>query len=121
MIKPIQINMERTFEAAQYIPNHKGHCRLMHGHSYRVQVNARGLMDPKVGMLVDFGDIKNLIDRFDHTSLNDVFKMPSAENIAFYFAAKIFRMNKNLLEVNVTVYETEHCCATATVVSRNNN
>lgn len=112
---PMSLSMERTFEAAQYIPNHKGHCKFMHGHSYRVQVNLKGVMNTKTGMLVDFGDIKNLIDRFDHTSLNDTFKMPSAENIAFYFAAKILRMNRNSVEVNVTVYETENCCATASI------
>lgn len=114
----MRLNLERTFEAAHFIPNHKGKCKNLHGHSYRVIVSVEGTHDAKDGIFIDFGDIKKLIDRFDHTYLNDFFKFPSAENTARYLALKILRMTDKVMSVSVTVYETENCCATETVISK---
>ena len=114
MKKIIKLNTERTFEACHYIPNHKGACKNMHGHSYKVLISIAGILENE-GILVDFHDIKDVVDRFDHSTLNHVFKFPSAENLARFFALKILRLKDTLLEVTVTVYETENCCATATV------
>ena len=114
MRRIIKLNTERRFEAAHFIPNHKAACKHLHGHSYKVLIAIAGVMD-KEGILVDFGDIKKIVDRFDHSYLNDTFKFPSAENLARYFALKLLHLQDNLLEVTVTVYETENSCATSTV------
>jgi len=100
------------------IPDHKGKCKYVHGHSYVVEVQITGIYNRKDGMLVDFGDVKSIIDRFDHSNLNESFKYPSAENLARYFALKILRLSDNIMQVVVTVFETEDCCATETVVNR---
>ena len=66
------------FDAAHALPNvPEGHkCASQHGHSYRVDVHLTGDVDPHVGWVVDFGDIKQivdpLIDRLDHCNLNEV-------------------------------------------------
>lgn len=114
----MRLDLERTFEACHFIPNHKGACANLHGHSYRVLVSIEGAHDTKDGIFIDFGDIKQLIDKFDHAHLNDFFKIPSAENTARYLALKILRMNGNIMNVSVTVYETENCCATESVFSK---
>ena len=114
MKKIIRLNTERSFEAAHFIPNHKGACKNLHGHSYKIMIAVAGILDNE-GILVDFGDIKTIVDRFDHSFLNDVFEFPSAENLARFLALKILRVKDTLLEVTVTVYETENCCASSTV------
>jgi 6-pyruvoyltetrahydropterin/6-carboxytetrahydropterin synthase len=114
----MRLDLERTFEACHTIPNHKGKCKNMHGHSYRIQVSISGIHDKRKGILVDFGDIKQLIDKFDHAHLNKFFKFPSAENMARYFALKFLRMDEDIIQVTVTLYETENCCATETVMKK---
>lgn len=115
----MRLNLERTFEAAHFIPNHKGKCKNIHGHSYRIIVSVEGVHAKEDGIFIDFGDIKKLIDKFDHTFLNDFLKFPSAENTAKYLALKVLRMNKEkVMSVSVTVYETENCCATETVINK---
>lgn len=58
------------------VPNHKSKCRNMHGHRYKAEVTIIGdLCDvdgsSSEGMVVDFGDIKQIMmedihDPFDH-------------------------------------------------------
>ena len=56
----VRLSREFTFEAAHLIPTFpEGHkCRRLHGHSFRVEIVVAGDMDPKVGYLVDFAELK---------------------------------------------------------------
>ncbi|HDZ41817.1 MAG TPA: 6-carboxytetrahydropterin synthase [Bacteroidetes bacterium] len=72
----IRVTKEFSFETAHALWNYDGPCRNVHGHSYRLFVTLRGepLNDPenpKNGMLIDFGDLKKIVNRevvkiFDH-------------------------------------------------------
>ncbi|MBO9997956.1 MAG: 6-carboxytetrahydropterin synthase [Cyanobacteria bacterium SID2] len=65
-----------------------------HGHNYHVEVTVKGEIDRRTGMLVDLGQLMQLIDDrvaepFDHTFLNEdipYFKnvVPTNENFAIY-------------------------------------
>ena len=75
-----------TFEAAHQLPWHPGKCQRLHGHSYRLEVTVEGPLTHQ-GIVVDFADIKDVVERevvarYDHTYLNDVFDNPTAELIA---------------------------------------
>lgn len=54
------------------LPFHKGLCRNMHGHSYRMNVEITGGLD-KNGMVIDFIDlnkiVKPIIEKYDHAFL----------------------------------------------------
>jgi len=113
MIRIVQLNLEEVIHASHFIPHHKGKCKHLHGHSYTIQVSIAGIYNKT--MLVDFGHIKDLIRRFDHSYLNKTFKYPSAENMSRYFALKILRLNKNIIDVTVTVWETEKSSATTSI------
>ena len=71
------------FNAAHFLPgvpaDHK--CRRMHGHNYRIDVHVGGQPDGTTGLVVDYGDIKRVVepilDELDHRTLNDV---PGLEN-----------------------------------------
>ena len=78
------------FEAAHLIPTFPdGHkCRRLHGHSFRFDVVVEGEVDPNLGYLIDYGDIKKaaepLVKRLDHYYLNEIegLENPTSENLA---------------------------------------
>lgn len=75
-----------TFEAAHRLPWHPGRCKDLHGHSYRLEVTVEGPVGPD-GVVSDFADVKEVVkrevvDRYDHTDLNDLLDNPTAELIA---------------------------------------
>jgi len=112
------ITKKFTFEAAHFIPafadGHK--CRRMHGHSFRVEIKVKGEADEKMGILMDFADIKAVvkpyIDYLDHDCLNTLaerdniplLKNPTSENICVW----LFRQIKPELPMlhSVVVHET---------------
>jgi 6-pyruvoyltetrahydropterin/6-carboxytetrahydropterin synthase len=81
-----QVTRSFTFDAAHMLPWHPGRCRNLHGHTYRLEVTVEGPIGPN-GIVLDFADLDDVvqrivIDRFDHTYLNDVLDNPTAELIA---------------------------------------
>ncbi|MGA8279103.1 MAG: 6-carboxytetrahydropterin synthase QueD [Rhodanobacteraceae bacterium] len=82
----------KTFqiEAAHRLPNvpvgHK--CARLHGHSFRIDIFVRGPLDPQLGWVMDFADIKDafwpLFEQLDHRCLNEVDGLdnPTSENLA---------------------------------------
>lgn len=92
MTQPVEIYKEFTFEAAHRLPRlpetHK--CWRLHGHSFRVGVGLEGPIDPDLGWVTDFGDIKAafkpLEDALDHRYLNEIdgLENPTSENLAVW-------------------------------------
>ncbi|HVV38564.1 MAG TPA: 6-carboxytetrahydropterin synthase QueD [Acidimicrobiales bacterium] len=75
-----------SFEAAHQLEWHPGACQNLHGHSYRLEVTVSGPLTAD-GIVIDFSDLsalvhREVIDRFDHTYLNDLLPNPTAELIA---------------------------------------
>lgn len=81
-----------NFEAAHALPNvPDGHqCKGIHGHSYEAKIHVSGDLDPELGWLIDFADIKKIvkpiIDQLDHTYINDIegLENPTCEHIAIW-------------------------------------
>lgn len=82
----------------------------LHGHNFEVEVCVRGPLDPLMGWVVDFGEIKaafaDIFSRLDHRLLNDIEGLddPGAANIARW----IFEQLAPVLPLlhRVTVQET---------------
>ena len=85
-----QISVEQHFDAAHYLRGYQGKCEALHGHRFRVVVKITAAEVNDIGLAYDFTDLKRylkeILDRFDHTCLNDIPPFdeinPSAENIA---------------------------------------
>jgi 6-pyruvoyltetrahydropterin/6-carboxytetrahydropterin synthase len=94
-----EVSVEETFAAGHALRNYRGKCENVHGHNYRVRVAIEGERLDSAGLLVDFTEMKRLlraiIERLDHTFLNDVPPFdrlnPSAENMARYFYEEMTR------------------------------
>jgi len=62
----IRVTKEFQFEAAHALKGYDGPCKNVHGHSYSLSVTIIGTPvtdpdSPKLGMVIDFGDLKKLI------------------------------------------------------------
>lgn len=125
------------------LPFHKGLCRNIHGHSYRMIVEITGDLD-RNGMIIDFFDlnkiIKPIIEKYDHAFLcwaNDkklkdflaknkmkrvvVSYHSTVENICSDFSEKIadklMKIKKHKFEeLTVKIYETPNACAEKTLI-----
>jgi 6-pyruvoyltetrahydropterin/6-carboxytetrahydropterin synthase len=100
-----------TFEASHILDRHKGKCGRLHGHSWVLKVYVKGPIDPDTGFVMDFYDLKKvvqpLIDAVDHRHLGtwsgigisiqsqkwrclplDFY--PSSENLLLWFASELY-------------------------------
>ena len=111
--KSARIGKQYEFSAAHWLPNvEAGHpCGNMHGHNYRVEVEVRGDVEPNNGWIIDFHTIDRnmnpLIDKLDHSTLNNFIENPTAERIAQWIMDEF---NVKYL-FSVTVWETRKCWA----------
>ncbi|MFM8980340.1 MAG: 6-pyruvoyl trahydropterin synthase family protein [Planctomycetia bacterium] len=103
------------FEASHQLPNHPGRCRRLHGHGYRLRVACRAPVNPLTGIAIDFGDLKALvrthvIEALDHTHLNDLLALPSAEHIVAWIWERLAAQGLPLCEL--TLWESPGCSVT---------
>jgi len=108
----MEIYKEFSFDSAHFLPyvpdGHK--CKNMHGHTYRLRVFIEGQPDPRLGWVMDFKELKDVvsivIDQLDHKLINDIDGLdnPTAENITIW----IWQQIKPLLPLlsRIELYET---------------
>ena len=95
-----EITVEKHIDAAHYLRGYKGKCENMHGHRYKIVVKVSAPKLNKIGLAYDFTDLKkhlgDILERYDHTCLNDVKPFdkinPSAENLAATIYNELKRM-----------------------------
>jgi len=108
------------FAAAHTLRDYPGACSRMHGHNWKVEVEVQTRALDKVGMGIDFKEIKQatrkVTGELDHFYLNDIPPFdrvnPTAENIASYiYQAVSDLINSERVTVKaVTLWETERAC-----------
>ncbi len=108
-----RLEVEFAFAAAHRLPRYEGPCFRMHGHNYRFAVVLEGEVDPRSGMVADFGRVKQLVQehvlsRADHRTLNDFLENPTAENIARWIWETLAPHLPGLAEVRL--HEIPDCC-----------
>lgn len=112
-----RITKSFTFDAAHWLPevpeDHK--CRRLHGHTYEVIVGLEGAIDPRLGWVVDYGEVSRVVDpvvrELDHRCLNELdgLSNPTAELLAAWLYA---RLQPGLPQLaDVTVRETPRTAA----------
>ncbi len=126
---------ECRFDAAHVLTNHAGQCKNLHGHTYRVIVEVSQRVSESEDMVIDFKDLKRLIEelilsRFDHAfifneasdSEREIAEVinrhgmksvglpfrSTAENLARYF---FLQLSDRVAVSAVKVYETPDSCA----------
>lgn len=114
----VEVTKQFDFEAGHYVPDHPERCKYVHGHSYKLFVTLSGPIN-KDGMVVDFHELNNIvsefIDKLDHSFLNDIYELPTAEIMAADLFQRIETKMVHFKGVHceeVKLYETSKCCAT---------
>jgi 6-pyruvoyltetrahydropterin/6-carboxytetrahydropterin synthase len=112
------------FAAAHLLRDYPGPCSRLHGHNWKVEVEVTATRLDKIGMGMDFRDIKTatkeIIDQMDHRHLNELPPFdkinPTAENIAAHIYQKLVeKINDERVSVHaVTIWETERACVSYT-------
>ena len=111
-----RVSIERHFDAAHYLREYNGKCENLHGHRYKVVANLRADKLDDIGLAFDFTVLKKSIDeileKFDHTCLNDIEPFtsinPSSENIASTICGELKkRLDKQTAEIeSIEVWES---------------
>lgn len=99
-----------NFEAAHRLPDYPGKCSRLHGHNWKVEVTVAGPSLDKLGMLIDFRELKQTVNEvittLDHYYLNETEPFsevnPTAENIARYIYEEIGKKLTATAQVTVT-------------------
>jgi len=111
----MRLDVEFYFAAAHRLPRYEGPCFRLHGHNYKFFVALEGQVDPRTGMIADFGRVKEVVQehvlaRVDHRNLNDILDNPTAENIARWIWESLDGRLPGLCEVRL--YEIPDSCVT---------
>lgn len=131
----VRICKEFHFEGAHALVGYDGKCRHLHGHSYRLLVSLTGkpnsqLCCPKNGMVLDFGDLKHLVEDliindYDHalllrkdaplaTEIANTYQkvilldfQPTCEMLTLHFAQLLqAKLPENIQLHSIRLYET---------------
>ncbi|HEX8353836.1 MAG TPA: 6-carboxytetrahydropterin synthase QueD [Pyrinomonadaceae bacterium] len=117
-----EVMIERNFSSAHQLRGYKGKCENLHGHNYKIEIYARGSELDNIGLLVDFGELKEAADEvvgyLDHRNINELPPFdeelnPSAENLARYI---LERVSSRVGDERVRVYKVR-CFETPTSVA----
>ena len=113
------LTSEFTFDAAHKLHNYEGKCSQTHGHTYKLQVTVWGSQDPLTGLLMDFGALKDLVDKnvidiVDHKDLTDVFKWnTTVEHLCVWAWGEIKPLLPKEVDLyEIKIWETPTCHAT---------
>ena len=107
-----RLRVESTFDAAHKLVGFVGKCSNLHGHTWKAEIFVVGNELDKIGMLVDFGLLKEklreITDKLDHCFLNDFDEIgnPTSENIAKYIFQNLKDLPKNVVLEKVRVWES---------------
>jgi 6-pyruvoyltetrahydropterin/6-carboxytetrahydropterin synthase len=127
------------FDAAHRVMEHQSKCQMLHGHRYVIEATFISKELDKLGMVIDFGVIKEILGgwvdkNWDHnTILNIADKVlggeiskitsqkiyylkgnPTAENMAEYLLKEIcpqLFLDKNITCQKIKLFETPNCYA----------
>ncbi len=139
----LRISKRFDFEMAHALLGYDGACKNIHGHSYALTITLLGMprvdiKDPKLGMVMDFGDLKKLVqltilNQFDHALvLNDAAQyaaglasqtefekvvllpfQPTCENLLLYFVQLLSgKFEQGVILYAVHLAETKSAGAT---------
>lgn len=126
------VTREIQCDIGHRIPSHKGACRNVHGHRYRIIATARGPIRQQAGnsddgMVADFGDLKELMMREVHAVLDHAFMVwvqdqplrsflesqgyavlvmdgpPTAENLAIWVYNRLTLAGRAILDNQIVI------------------
>lgn len=111
-----------SFSAAHAIRGHTRGCQNLHGHNYRVRVHLQAERLDALGMVLDFADLKAIMEEvvgpFDHRVINDISPFDERNTTAELLSSYVFEEVASRLPdadrvrvSRVEVWENDTACA----------
>lgn len=103
------------FDAAHRVLEHESKCKNLHGHRYAIEASFQGENLDKLGRVVDFGVIRELLGawvdaNWDHTTILFEKDNDLGEAISNITSQKIFYLPSNPTAENMAAYLLEEIC-----------
>ena len=110
-----EIKVRDHIASAHILVGYDGPCSCLHGHTWKIEVTVVGHELDRIGLLVDFKDLKKKLKEvlmpLDHVNLNELpcFKgiNPSTENLAKHIYAQFSSRVLPLKLKQVEVWESD--------------
>lgn len=102
----LTISKDIKFDCAHMLSHYEGKCANLHGHTYHGTITLTGTPDTDTSMLVDYNDIKNLVDKFDHAVLFSQYEYRNPAEQELYTWAMKHGMRSVQLPYGKTTAET---------------
>lgn len=120
MPKRYSLKILTDFAASHSLRDYAGKCQRLHGHNWKVEVEALAYQLDSRGIGIDFKKMKaitnQVLDKLDHYHLNEIPPFttinPTAENIAAYIFTEVRKkMDTDEVKLSaITVWETDRAC-----------
>ena len=108
----LTVTKQYRFCYSHQLPDYEGLCAKLHGHEALVEVEFKEIDGRKEypTMVIDFSIIKKIvnpiIEKFDHSHLNDFIFYPTAESITEYIVSEIKKTDIGEGLIRVRFWET---------------
>lgn len=98
-----------AFDAAHRVIGHHQKCKYLHGHRYVLEITAKAENLDQLGMVVDFGELKDLMkgwidDNFDHNIILSPKDKELGDFVGQYTKQKIYYIHENPTAENIVLY-----------------
>lgn len=106
----MKITKEITFDSAHMLSNYNGKCNNLHGHTYKLQIEVEGNINPETCMLIDFNELKEIINSnimrmFDHALIFSAVGYREEAEAALYEWAKKYNKKYFVMPYGKTTCE----------------
>lgn len=103
------------FDAAHRVMNHESKCKMLHGHRYVVEASFIADELDKLGRIIDFGTIKDILgkwidDNLDHNVILNKEDLELGEKIVSITGQKIYYMKNNPTAENIADHLLNDIC-----------
>lgn len=82
----MKLGIKLEFSAAHALPGYRGACSKIHGHTYTLELEVEGPLNPETNFVIDYLELKRIaaeiISQLDHCYLNQLVDFPSCERVA---------------------------------------
>ncbi len=105
----IRCTRKIEFDAGHRVVGHQNKCKFLHGHRYVLEVTAESETTDNLGMVVDFGQMKLIIQKwinenFDHSLILHRQDKEIGDKISDWTGQKIYYMDNNPTAENIALH-----------------
>lgn len=105
----IRITKIFHFSMAHALTGYDGKCRNLHGHNYKLEVTLSGkpitdTANAKNGMVVDFGDVRRIVDQHVIQNLDHALMLPHGSPITVEGDTKLLSVSFQPTVENILCY-----------------